>query len=152
VAVCLALACLYAGLDWAVETDREQVQHRVEEMAAAVGRNDLDGAFRYVSERFVSPGGRTKVQFQDLARSYRRSAIVTEIVVWEFEFPEPLDRSMGRGKVSFLVKVRGDLGRTQHLFARCQGLFEFRAGAGWQLRSFELFDPARSNERVPFPY
>ena len=35
-AVCVVLACFYAGLDWAVETDREQVRHRVEEMAAAV--------------------------------------------------------------------------------------------------------------------
>lgn len=148
----LAVTGIYTALDWAVETDSEQIRSRVQSMAAAVGRNDLNAAFAHISEQFRSPGGQSKSAFQEIARKYREPSIVTGIKVWEFDFPERPDQAGQRARVSFLVKVDGDMGRTQQLFARCEAVFDHDPAAGWRLRSFELFDPMRNNERVPFSY
>ncbi len=150
-ALLLLLAIGFHALDRFVETDREQIEARVKRMAAAVQANDLDGAFQFISDQFRSPGGRSKADFLALAKSYRRTGTVTEVVVWDFQFPQQMLRESASGRVTFQVKARGDLGRDL-LFARCEADFDFNESAGWRLRSFQLFQPHTVSERLHFPY
>jgi hypothetical protein len=147
--VALLLAMGYYLLDRAVETDREQIESRVRAMAASVQHSDLDAVFRHVSDQFRSPGGRDKAEFVSLARQFRRSNQVTEVVVWDFQFPEPVKRHNSTARALFQVKSRGSI---HDVLARCDARFDFSPEHGWRLVGFELFDPVKDNERMPFPF
>ena len=52
-----------------VVTDREQIALTVREMAAGVGRRDVNGIFSHISDKFRL-GGRDKKAFRQLADAY----------------------------------------------------------------------------------
>jgi hypothetical protein len=146
------LAGFYFLLDRMVETDREQIERKVLEMAAAVRAKDIDGIFRHVSDNFRSASGKTKKDLRDMANSYVRTGEVREIVVWQFAFPDTPSRERKSCNVSFLVKFHGNLGKAGDFFYRCQAVFDFDPQNGWRLKGFDLFDPMRENEKIPLPF
>ncbi len=151
--IVLVLAGLYFALDRLVETDRKQIRGRIQAMAASVKTGDLDPIFRNLSDRFRTTEGRGKQEFYDLARDYRGQSIIEEVVVWDFQFPDAINRSGGKARASFLVKGHGsNLGRGGNFYYLCEAVFDHSLEHGWRLLGFELFDPNKTNEKLPFPY
>jgi hypothetical protein len=152
--VAVALIGVYFLLDWAVETDREQIVRKVREMADAVGRRDLDGLGRHISEQFRHKlSGRDKQAMLGAARSHASSGLVREVTVWDFRFAGPIDRA-GKAEVVFQAKPKGDVERlSKGAWFRCEAEFAFEGAQGWRLRNFRLFplnDGGPGQEINPF--
>jgi hypothetical protein len=148
VGILLVLIGLYWLLDRLVETDREEITRKVEELAAAVRQKRLNAAFEHVSDQFRSPSGMTKQQFRDGAEREIHRYEITEIVVWDFEYPERPSREKGTARASFRFKVKGSFG--DFIEHRCEPVFVYEPPRGWRLKSFKIFRPM-PNEEVLLP-
>jgi len=145
----LLLLVLYHVLDHLVETDREQIRHRVEMMAAAVQTRDLNQMFQYVSDQFRSAGGRNKQELRKLAQDYAQSGVVTGLEVWDIVCEDGISRNRGTARGSFLFKVRSKRDDLQALYFRCDATFDFHPELGWRLRSCRVLDPLHDNVLMP---
>ena len=155
-AAALGLAGLYFLLDRLVETDREQVVRKVEEMAAGVRARNADAIFRHISDRF-SRSGVDRARFREAVDSLLRNRMVDEVEVWDFQFPADSDTQgqlPGRSAsgeaivVSFTAKPKGGLADGK--FGRCDATFVHDADGQWRLFDFRVFDPV-ANQPVPIP-
>jgi hypothetical protein len=144
--VMMALIALVALLDWGQETDREQVKHRVEGMAASLTAHDVEQAFQYISDDFRTPRGTDKKGLRDAAKRYLDNGTVTDIEVWDIRVVS-LSRQEGRAQVSFSVKLKP----VREDYMRCEAVFDHDPARGWRLREFRLFNPFR-NEEYPLPF
>ncbi len=145
VAAVLVLAGLYAVLDVAIETDREQIVRKVHAMIAALNAGDIDGAFQHISDRFHSRGGRTKEELRGEARKYIGQKQVDHMDVWDIVCPDPPSRAEGRARASFQVKVHGQPGIDGFL-AECDATFDFDPEHGWRLQGVRLLKPQTTEE------
>ncbi|HZV04462.1 MAG TPA: hypothetical protein VE999_05170 [Gemmataceae bacterium] len=143
VAVAVALIGLYALLDKVVETDREQIVRKVNEMAAAVNSRNLDALFENISENFRSPLGKDKQQFRDFVGHYVNGGIVQNVRVWDIEFDDSPSRENPPARVFFRARAEEN-GRG--LFADCETMWGFDSQHGWRLRSIRLFKPQTTEE------
>ena len=134
----LVLIAVYFVLDWAVETDREQIVRKVREMAAAVRTVDVNALVKDISEQFTSPQGRDKQQTREFARDLIGSKQVTDVVVWDFHFDGPIDRA-GPVEVIFQAKPHGNVGVVEGAWFRCVATFVHEGTGGWRLRGVKLF-------------
>jgi hypothetical protein len=149
----LGLAGLYFLLDRLVETDREQVVRKVEEMAAAVRARDVNALFNHVSERF-SRGGMNRAHFRDAVDGALRGGIVDEVEVWDFAFPDdfratvPLpgqERPAETIRFSFKAKAKG--GRvTENVGNPCEARFVRDQDGQWRLLDFQVFNPVQTEQ------
>jgi hypothetical protein len=147
-----ALAGLYFVLDKLVETDREQIERTLTEMASAVSRRDTEGVFRHVSDAFASPAGRNKADFQEAARGYISGGVVGEVVVWDVEFPQGVSHDRPTAPVAFMVKAKGgSFGGKEDAGYRCEATFHHDADGRWRLQGFKLFDPL-GTQQIPLPF
>jgi hypothetical protein len=144
------LILLYLLLDYAVETDGEQIGRHLQEMSDAVHRHEPDGVFTHVADDFQI-AGKDKKALQELAGRYIRSGTVTEVEVWKYHFVEKTKQTPPIAKVTFQVKVKGNLGGLENAFYLCKAEFEQGRDKEWRLKSFQLFDPMRNDEPVPLP-
>jgi hypothetical protein len=152
VGVTVLLAGLYFLLDKAVETDREQIVHKTEAMAAAVKAKDIRALFEHVSDQFRSPAGKDKQQSQISAQKLISSGEVTEVTVWGFHFDDDGSRERRSRVVAFQVKAEGSLmGVTRGVPFTCEATFDFDAQHGWRLKGFKLFKFG-TNEEIPVPF
>jgi hypothetical protein len=148
-AAALALAGLYALLDFAVETDRERLQRLIPEMAAGLKpHSNLDPVFDHVSEQFRSPSGKSKSEVRETARSYLDSGVVTEVKVWNVRV-EKASRREGTAEVLFDGKVKGNLGGGEYLALWCKAVFEYDPARGWLLKSLEVHPQGAPDEAFP---
>jgi hypothetical protein len=132
-----ALIVGYYLLDRFVESDGEQMARKVSEVADGVSRNDLEAAFRHVSEQFQC-GGYNKKQFHDFCQQTRAHGQVTEVKVWDLE-PEDVSRPSKTGTVQFRFKVAGSWGELPpHYIARVY--FVLDPDGQWRVRSFDIFN------------
>jgi hypothetical protein len=143
VAVAAGLIGLYALLDKAVETDREQIVRKVNEMAAAVNARNLDALFENISENFRTPLGKDKQQFRGFVEHYVNGGIVQNARVWDIEFEDRPSPEHPPARVFFRAKAE-ESGRA--LFADCETTFGFDSQHGWRLRSIRLFKPQTTEE------
>jgi hypothetical protein len=142
------LAALVIGfylLDRAFETDGKQMVRKVQEVASAVSANNLDAAFRNVSDSF-NRGGLTKKQFRDFCDSVRSTGKVTDVVVWALD-PIEVSRPDRKGTIAFRFKVKGSWGETAgtqmaHVY------FVLDADNEWRIRSFDVYD-VMNNSKTP---
>jgi hypothetical protein len=141
---------VYLLLDYAVETDGEQIGRHLQEMSAAVRRRDVEIVFNNVADDFQIAGN-DKMALQQLAGGYIRNGTVTDVVVWKYHFVGRTKETPPVAKVNFQVKVKGNLGGAQELFYFCESEFEQGRDKQWRLKRFQLFDPMRENEPVPLP-
>jgi hypothetical protein len=142
VAVAAGSIGLYALLDRVVETDREQIVRKVQEMAAAVNARDLDALFANISDQFRSPGGRTKEALLDDIDSYLRSRTVEKVKVWDIVCVERPSPDNSPVHVFFSAKAEG----LREMFADCDATFDFDPQRGWQLQSIRLLKPQTTEE------
>lgn len=141
----VALIGLYALLDKAVETDREQIVRKIKEMVAAVNAFNLDAAFVHISEQFRSPGGKSKKELRDAAQMYLDRHTVERVEVWDILIDGRPVRERGEVHVFFTAKTHN----IREFLTGCDAVFAFHPQHGWQLRSFRLLKP-QSTEEWPF--
>jgi hypothetical protein len=153
------LAGLYYLADRLVETDREQVRRKVEEMAGAVQTRKPQQIFRHISDDFRL-GGLDKAAFQSfVAANITR---INKLVVWDFEFPENAVSdytAKGRGgprptkvmAVEFSVKPVGGIAGDA-AFYLCRARFIRDPDGQWRLLDFTLSNPAvNTNQPIEIP-
>jgi hypothetical protein len=144
-----ALILAYSLLDHLVESDGEQMTRKVDEIATAVSRKDVDAAFRSVSDSFKH-GAADKQQFQKFCKSHQAAGHVAEVKVWDLEATKlsPEDR---RGVVQFRFKVTGNWGESPpNYFARVT--FVKDPDGQWRLQNYDVYDALnQSNTPVPIP-
>jgi hypothetical protein len=143
-AVCL-LVGVYALLDYTVETDSDQIVHKVKAMIAAVNAGNIEGIFEHVSDDFRSPSGRSKADLRGLAQHYIGQKIVTSVDVWDIILEEKPSREQRTAKVSFQVKVHGQPG-VEGFFATCEATFDFNPQHGWRMKGARLLKPQTTQE------
>jgi len=142
VAVAAGLIGLYVLLDRMVETDREQIVRKVQEMAAAVNARNLDALFANISDEFRSPNGKTKEALRSDVESYLSSGTVSTVKVWDIvcvERPSPENSPV---HVFFSAKAEG----MRELLADCDATFDFDPQSGWRLQSIRLLQPQSTEE------
>jgi len=142
VVVSVAMIGLYALLDKAVETDREQIVRKVQEMATAVNARDLDGLFENISDNFRSPQGKDKQQFRDTVANYLKIGMVSNVRVWDIVCEETPSREHPPARVFFRAKAESG----RELLADCDATFDYDAEHGWRLRSIRLLKPQTTEE------
>jgi hypothetical protein len=145
----VGLIFVYWLLDRIVVTDREEIRRRVESMAAAVKRKDLNQAMQFFAADFVSPAGRSKETLREFAQKLMDNNDVTEVVVWGFEFEGVPDRKAGTTRASFHFKAWGRaVAEGNGVPYRCDAVFRFSPQHGWQMQSCKL-SFLGSNEELP---
>ena len=156
----LALVGLYFLLDRLVETDREQIVRKIEEMSAGVRERNVDHVFAHVSEQFRLNNS-NRAAFRAFAEQAIRTGQVTEVEAWAPEFPEDFRTKVRRtgttgpqeldaARVTFMVKPHGpNLGTP---FFRCDATFVRDPDGQWRLFAFQLFQPGvDSNQPFQIP-
>jgi hypothetical protein len=151
--VAASLLLLYFLLDRIKETDREEIQHKVEVMARNVQTGDVTAIFGNVSEDFRH-GGANRESFRQFAENAIRSHRAEEVIVWDFQFPDDFKAPIqvrGRdtevAQFSFLVRCRGSFG---DVFERCEARFIRDPDGRWRFFDFNLRNPI-DNSPVSVP-
>jgi len=133
-AVPVALAGLYWLLDITVETDREQIERKVDAMAdgfKAPAR--LDAVFDNVSDKFHSSYADNKAALRDLAQQHIQSSGITEVRILDFHCPEA-SRAKGTAAAEFRAKVVGNFGGgLEAVTVHCDATFDYDATHGWRM-------------------
>jgi hypothetical protein len=142
VLVAAALVGLYALLDKAVETDREQIVRKVHAMAAAVNARAVDALFENISDNFRSPQGKNKQQFRSLIADYLQRRMVNNVRVWDIVCVDPPSRDHPPSRVFFSAKAESG----SELLADCDATFDYDAEHGWRLRSLRLLKPQTTED------
>jgi hypothetical protein len=137
-----ALIGLYALLDRAVETDREQIVRKLNEMVAAVNAHSLDAAFVHISDQFRSPAGKSKNELRAAAQAHLDRREVQSVQVWDILIDGRPSREQGEIHVFFSAKTHNH----REFLTDCDAIFEFNATHGWQMRTFRLLKPQTTEE------
>jgi hypothetical protein len=132
------------------ESDSQQIERKVREMAAAVKAGNLDQAFRHISPEFRF-GGLDRPAFRQKAAEAIRHHRIEDVVVWEFEHRE-LSRLRRAARVSFMVKVKGNWEGSDVAVHRCDADFVLDPDGQWRMRAFQIFNPFMESDqplRIP---
>jgi ketosteroid isomerase-like protein len=159
-ACALALIGVYYVLDRARETDREQIERKLQEMAAAVRPRDVRRICAHISESFQLQGV-GKATFCEFADRMMRTRQVTDLVVFDVGFPPGFkssfeDRSGGaprrteQARVQLRAKPRGDAQGTNITYP-VEATFVRDPDGQWRLQTFQVFSPGGLNETLPIP-
>jgi hypothetical protein len=133
VAVVALLGLAYFLLDRVVETGREQIARKLQEMAAAVKARNTDGIFRHISDTFRVQG-RDKASFRADVDGILRSGGVSDLEVWNAQVTDD------NGGVSFFAKPKGRLPGTDAYYL-VRARFVKEGDGQWRLDSFQVFKP-----------
>lgn len=148
VVVAAGLVGLYALLDKAVETDREQIVRKVREMVVAFNARDVELLFANISDNFNSRLARDKKQFRDEVAGYLSRGVVQNARVWNIEFEDTPSREHPSARVFFSAKA--DSSGRELAPTDCEAVFDFDPQHGWRLQSLRLFKPG-TTEEWPIP-
>ena len=156
----LALIGLYFLLDRLVETDREQIERKLNEMAAGVRERNVDRIFAHVSEQFRLNNS-DRAAFRAFAEGAIRTGQVTEVRVRDPQFPDDFrstERRTVRGasqqvqlaRVQFRALLEGpQLTNAQFLV---RATFVRDPDGQLRLLDFQLFNPfVDQNQPIQLP-
>lgn len=139
VAAAAAVAILTLSLlDHLIESDREQMIRKVQEISDGVRARDFDRVFRHVSDDFRR-GGFDKAQFRKYAEDVSRHRNVTEFQAWGF-VPGDVSRQKHRGELEFFFKIRGNWSAGNEYFL-ARTAWHLDSDGEWRLQTFEVFNP-----------
>jgi hypothetical protein len=131
------------------ETDGQQIERKIREMAAAVKEGDLDRIFNHISSDFLYRNN-TKATFRQKSEEVIRRRHVDEVIVWDFQRGE-ISRRTRTAQISFMVKARGKW-QGSELGYLCEAEFVLDPDRQWRMKGFELFNAFReSNQPLPIP-
>src|SRR5437773_7929367 len=139
IAVAAAVAILTLSLlDHIIESDREQMIRKVQEIADGVHGRHFDRIFRHVSDSFQR-GAFDKSRFRSFAEEVSRAQNVTEFQAWGF-VPGDVSRQKRRGELEFFFKIRGNWSAgTEYFLART--VWTLDSDGEWRLQNFDVFNP-----------
>ncbi len=140
------LALTYFLLDRVVETRHEQIQRKLQEMAAAVKARNTDRLFANISDRFKH-GALDKAAFRGLCQRAMDDGWVEELVLWDVTFPDEA------GHVDYKAKPKGRR-MPDNVGFPVKALFVLDPDGQWRLQDFEIFDPVgdgRTPMQLPTP-
>jgi hypothetical protein len=128
------LALLLLVLDWAVETQREQIGRKLHEMAQAVDRRDAETIHGHMAATFRL-AGRDRAAFKRFAERVFREGWVTSIVLWDIR-----TKPQGtKAEATLNAKLRGTR-VTGSEFFRVKTQWT-REGDQWRLAGFTVHNP-----------
>lgn len=149
-AILVALLALTLFLvDRTVESDREQIQRKVREIAAGISSQNLDLSFSHVSNDFRR-GGWDRARFRSFTDRQRQIGFVTDVSVWDIDATE-INRAARRATAETSFRVHGSFGATPPgAFVRIG--FVLDSDGQWRVRDFDWFTSmANSNTPMPIP-
>jgi hypothetical protein len=118
------------------ESDVQQIERKIREMAAGAKARDLDRISRHLAENFLY-GSSDKRAFIGKAGEALIRHDVEDVVVWDFEFGE-VSRSKPACKVAFKAKPKGNW-RGSEVYYRCVAEFVIEPDSQWRMRTFRIF-------------
>ena len=128
----VAVAGLYCVLDFAVETDREQIQRKVRAMAADLkAPAHLDAVMENVSDRFHCPFADSKKALREKAREAIQTYNITEVRIWNLHCEE-ISRERNKAVAEFQAKVIGTFGPMEAAPVVCKATFDYQPAHGWR--------------------
>lgn len=132
--VALLLVGVYFLLDRFVETRREQITRKLQEMAFAVKKKDVGKIFQHISDNFQT-GSFNKATFRQYADTAMQRG-VDDLQLWDVKFPDD------SGKVVFFAKPKSTsrvFGSEIQYLIRAE--FAEDSDGQWRLRTFQVFNP-----------
>lgn len=150
VVAAVVLAGLFALLDFAVETDREQAVRKSLELAAAAEKGDFDQLASLFSDRFHSDELATKEILLRRARIYLPSGKRRTVRFWVSETYQSRDRRIVRTRCD--VKAEGDfgpLGEVPFFTGRIDLTFVKDSDGQWRISGFRVARRDGSTVRIP---
>jgi hypothetical protein len=141
--VLVALAGVYFLLDRLVETGREQIERKTQEMARAVQNRDVNRIFQHVSDRFHIGQAADKAQFRQLVENVLKHRLIDSVEVWEFQWPQGLP-PVGSGqpaRVVFRAKPKGQAAPHDVEHFRVEAEFVQEPDGQWRIQGFQIFHP-----------
>ena len=134
----VALAGLYCLLDFAVETDREQIQRKVKAMAAGLkAPANLDAVLENVSDSFHCPFADSKTALREKAREQIKTWNITEVRISDLRCGE-ISRERKTAVAEFRAKVIGEFGTLEAAPVFCKATFDYQPPHGWRMRELEV--------------
>lgn len=134
----VALAGLYCLLDFAVETDREQIQRKVNAMAAGLkAPAHLDAVMENVSDSFHCPFADNKSALRDKAQDAIRSFNITDVRLSGLHCGE-ISREQNKAVAEFHAKVIGRFETLEAAPIFCKATFDYQPSRGWRMRELEV--------------
>jgi hypothetical protein len=143
----IGLILLYLLLDFAVETDGEQISRHLQGMSKAVREHHPDVALALVADDF-NWEGKNKRELGALATGLINNGSLTDVVVWDFQLISKTTGPPHLANVSFRVKPLGNLGGAENMFFICEAQFEQDSKKVWRLKRMRLLDPLRDNVEI----
>ena len=129
-----ALAGLYCLLDYAVETDREQIRRKVHVMAAGLtAPANLDAVFQNVADDVRCNFGNGKAELRQQAQQQIHTWAITEVRISGLRVGE-ISRATNKAVAEFQAKVVGQFGMTEAATVHCTATFGYDPVRGWLLR------------------
>ena len=137
-AVPAALAGVYYLLNVAVETDSEQIERKIQEMAAGFkAPARLDAVFDDISDDFQGPNdpALNKSALRDLVQRDIQSYGITEVKISDFHSGE-ISRAKDSAAADFRAKIiLSAPGAPDAVPVHCDAAFDHDAAHGWRMRS-----------------
>jgi hypothetical protein len=130
----LLLAGVYFALDRLVETRREQIGRKLQEMAGAVERGDAARIAAHLSPTFRY-GAEDREGFRRFAEEFLRERRVHSLVVWDTSVPD--DRVQ---QVTLKAKPHGGMATgAEYFFVKTRWAQD--ADGQWRLAGFTVHNP-----------
>jgi hypothetical protein len=131
------------------ESDKQQIERKLQEMAASVKTRNLDRIFSHISSDFQYRS-QDKAAFRKKAEEAIRQRNVEEVVIWDVKLVE-LSRPKRLAKVAFSVKGRGNWSGGQEYY-RCVTDFRLDPDEQWRMKTLAIYNPFVETDReIPIP-
>jgi hypothetical protein len=142
-----ALAGAYFILDRLVETPREQIVRKLQEMADAVKARDADAIFKHIAKDF-NFRGQNRDAFHGAVESVLNRGLIGELVIYDPDWRDPGDENVR--PVRFMAKPKGGaVGDQPAYFVRAK--FVREADGQWRMQSFRVYNPVAGEQEMDIP-
>ncbi len=121
------------------ESDKQQIERKIREMAEGVKARDLERVFTHISDEIHFQTTHGKKDFRRNADNAIRSHNPEDVLIWDFEAKE-ISRQKRTAKVEFMVKAKGNWPGSEVGY-RCEAEFVLDADNQWRLKGFQIFNP-----------
>jgi hypothetical protein len=146
-ATVVGLILLYLLLDFAVETDGEQISRHLQDMSQAVRNHNPDAALALVADDF-NYEGKNKRDLGALATAHIHNGSLTDVRIRSFHFISRTKDKPPLANVTFRVEPKGNLGGAENWAFICEAQFEQDSKKVWRLKRMRLLDPVRDNVEI----
>jgi hypothetical protein len=145
----LVIGGAFIALDFAFESDREQIERKVHEVAEQIKMPlDLNKMFEHISPAFRYRGF-DKTAFREYCDAAVRREEVRRFVIWDYRTAS-LSREKKDAQVFFQFKVETNRQRGPNMFL-CRADFVLDPGDQWRLRTFEIYPGNMADAPLEIP-